>query len=206
MTIGERIATIRKDSGLSQSDFAEELSISQSHISNIEKDKKGLSISLQKLICYTFNVNENWLLTGEGEKYNLSMKDRDNAIAAYFDKSDRTAGEKIDAIDVAAELYSVYPEISLSCESVKQFLSLFNNSEFCAMFNIIVLAYRHQDELLEGKEIYEFIKTAIHLAEKQVIIPIDKEVQEISLEKFKKQPLTKYLADLKKGLSLETLF
>ena len=203
MTIGERISSIRSDSGLSQSEFAVELSTSQSHISNIEKGKKGLSVPLRKLICFTFSVNEEWLLTGEGEKYNSSIQERLDALVSYYDGDDKNALKKLDAIEAAAELYAIYPSISLSCESVNGFLSLFKDDEFCKMFNIVVLAYRHQRELLEGQEMYTFLKTAICLSENQVVMPLDKEIQEKSLKDFSENPTSKYLADLKNGIMIE---
>lgn len=204
MSIGERIYSIRADSGLNQSEFAKELSTSQSHISNIEQGKKGLSASLRKLICFTFSVREEWLLTGEGEKYNSSIQDRLEALEAYYEGKEKNVREKLDALEIAADLYSIYPLISLSCESLSRFLSLFKNSEFCKMFNVIALAYRHQNELLEGEEMYSFLKIAVCLAENQVIMPLDRKVQKETLKDFEDHPTTKYLADLKKGLAIET--
>lgn len=203
MTIGDRVAEIRKDSKLNQSEFAESINTSRSHLANVEKGRKELSSPLRKLICFAFSVNEDWLLTGEGEKYNSSIEDRFRVLESYYEGKDKSGVEKLDAFDLAAELYSIYPSISLSCESLGAFLSLFNSEEFCRVFNTIALAYRHQLELLEGKEIYTFLKTAVDLAEKQVITPLDMEIQEAALKDYSNHPTTKYFTNLKKGLLIE---
>lgn len=72
MEISERIQDIRKNLGLSRRVFGEKLGVSESVIVNIEYDrlaKPEQKEPLYKLICREFNVNEDWLRTGEGEMY-----------------------------------------------------------------------------------------------------------------------------------------
>jgi len=72
----DRIAGIRKSLGLSQEAFGIKISMSRSAISNIESNAKPLTSKNLKLICQEFNVNEEWLRTGEGEMFieiNLSL-------------------------------------------------------------------------------------------------------------------------------------
>ena len=69
-TIGERIAMIRTDAGLTMTAFAERLNLSKSSISVAESDKSKLSKRVILDICEKFNVNPEWLETGEGEPYN----------------------------------------------------------------------------------------------------------------------------------------
>lgn len=68
-SIGERIKIVRKDNKKNQKDFAEELGISQSHISNIEKGADKPSLTLIKLICLKYSVDERWLISNVGTKY-----------------------------------------------------------------------------------------------------------------------------------------
>lgn len=90
MEIFERLKYIRKTLNLTQKNFAKEIGMSQSGYSQIEIGDKPISDRLIKSICMAFNVNENWLRTGEGEmfikvedsifkqlseKYNLNEKD-----------------------------------------------------------------------------------------------------------------------------------
>ena len=70
MTIGERIGCLRKELKMSRRVFGEKLGVSESVIVNIEYDRlkrPEQKESLYKLICREFNVDENWLRTGEGE-------------------------------------------------------------------------------------------------------------------------------------------
>ena len=72
LNIGERIEVLRKDLSMSRRVFGERLGVSESVIVNIEYDRlkrPDQKESLYKLICKEFNVNEEWLRTGEGEMF-----------------------------------------------------------------------------------------------------------------------------------------
>lgn len=97
MEINERIRDLRKTLNMSQTDFAKRLGTTRDVIGNIEYDRlkrPDQKESLYKLICKEFNVNENWLRTGNGEMFEqlseqqqllkytgLLLKDKDSAIA-----------------------------------------------------------------------------------------------------------------------------
>jgi transcriptional regulator with XRE-family HTH domain len=65
--IGERLKQVRKKSGLSQSEFAKTIKISQSMLSGIESEREVFSDRNIKLICLEFDVDETWLRTGMGK-------------------------------------------------------------------------------------------------------------------------------------------
>ena len=67
MTINERIKEIRRSSGLFQTDFTERLGPTRGVITHLEGAHTGPTEPFIKLICREFNVNEDWLRTGEGE-------------------------------------------------------------------------------------------------------------------------------------------
>lgn len=67
MTIGNRVRTIRKTLGLNQTQFAKKIGISQRALSSIERETTNLTERNTREICRVFNVNEQWLRTGEGE-------------------------------------------------------------------------------------------------------------------------------------------
>nr|DAJ57946.1 MAG TPA: helix-turn-helix domain protein [Caudoviricetes sp.] len=73
MEVHERIKELRKDFlHLSQTEFGEKLGVSRSVINNIERNvlaRPDQKLSLMKLICNTFNVNEDWLLNGTGDMF-----------------------------------------------------------------------------------------------------------------------------------------
>lgn len=69
MSINKRIQEIRRDAGLTQKAFAKELNIDQSYVSQLEREKANPSHLLIGFICTQFNVNRDWLLYDQGEKY-----------------------------------------------------------------------------------------------------------------------------------------
>ena len=62
-----RIKEIRKANGLTQAEFAERLGVSVNNIINYENGRRSPSAAGIQNIVRTFNINETWLLTGEGE-------------------------------------------------------------------------------------------------------------------------------------------
>ncbi len=99
MTQGDRIKAIRKHFKLTMEKFGNKLGVTKVAISNIEKGNRNLTEQMSKAICREFNVNEDWLKTGNGEmfaptdKFNLNdyMKSRGatdlemELMRAYFD-------------------------------------------------------------------------------------------------------------------------
>ena len=65
----ERIIEIRKENKLSQEDFAKKINITRNAISLIETGNRNASDRTINDICTVFNINEEWLKTGKGEKY-----------------------------------------------------------------------------------------------------------------------------------------
>lgn len=64
-----RLKAVRKALGLNQTDFAKHLGITQTAYSMIESGNRPLADKYVKVICFAFNVNENWFLTGEGKMF-----------------------------------------------------------------------------------------------------------------------------------------
>lgn len=64
-----RIKQLRKQLKLSQQEFAEKIHISRSQLSYYESGTVSIPERSQKEICEKFNVNIEWLKTGEGEMY-----------------------------------------------------------------------------------------------------------------------------------------
>ncbi len=68
-SINNRIAWCVKDSGLTKTDFAARINISQSFISRLVSGEKLPSDRTIADICREFNISEVWLRTGEGEPH-----------------------------------------------------------------------------------------------------------------------------------------
>lgn len=80
--MNERLVQIRKAVGLTQTEFAAKLGISRSNIGSYETRATALSSAVIRLVCKTFNVNETWLRTGEGEMF--KPVDRESELAMFM--------------------------------------------------------------------------------------------------------------------------
>ena len=67
--INIRVKEFRQLINLTQGQFAEAIGIKQSSLSSIENISVNVSERVIRDICLSFNVNETWLRTGEGEMY-----------------------------------------------------------------------------------------------------------------------------------------
>ncbi|KEI94399.1 transcriptional regulator (plasmid) [Clostridium botulinum A2B3 87] len=72
-----RVKQIRNSIGLTQEDFAKKIDLKRSSLANIESGSVKLTERNIKTICNTFNVNENWLVSGEGEMFNTLQEDKE---------------------------------------------------------------------------------------------------------------------------------
>lgn len=71
MEVFDRLRLVRKHLGLSQSNFAESLGLKQGSYSDIERGRtKSVSDGVIKLISNIYNIDGDWLLTGQGEMIN----------------------------------------------------------------------------------------------------------------------------------------
>lgn len=93
MNINERVREVRKTLNLTLDKFGERLGVGKTAISNIERGQRNLTEQMFKSICREFNVNENWLRTGEGEMFNTFSEDEQ--YAANVGKLQRTDDETI---------------------------------------------------------------------------------------------------------------
>lgn len=67
--IAKRVIRLRKTLNLSQKGLGDAIGLSNSGISNIENGIRNVTDQHIKLLVSTFNVNEHWLRTGEGEMF-----------------------------------------------------------------------------------------------------------------------------------------
>lgn len=69
MTQGERLRNIRKALNLTLEKFGEKLGVGKTAISKLEKGENSITDQMMLSICREYNVNENWLRTGEGDMF-----------------------------------------------------------------------------------------------------------------------------------------
>ena len=76
-----RIKKLRRALDLTQQEFAERIGSVQNTITGYETGRRSPSNQVISLICREFDVNEDWLRTGEGEMF--VPISRDEEIAAF---------------------------------------------------------------------------------------------------------------------------
>lgn len=87
-TIGSRIARIIEANGLKKVQFASDLNIDQSYVTQLVADRRVPSVRLIESICSTYSINRKWLETGEGEMYVESDQAMIDRIVARYNGSD----------------------------------------------------------------------------------------------------------------------
>lgn len=91
--MNERIRLLRKELGLNQSDFGNKIGVKQGTVAGYESGARTPLDAVVSSICREFDVNEEWLRTGEGEMFEqmteqqkllkytgILLKDKDSAI------------------------------------------------------------------------------------------------------------------------------
>ena len=64
-----RIKEVRKAKGLSQAAFGAPFGANRDMINNVENGRAAVADIMVASICRTYDVNEHWLRTGEGEMF-----------------------------------------------------------------------------------------------------------------------------------------
>ncbi|WP_312125157.1 helix-turn-helix domain-containing protein [Lysinibacillus boronitolerans] len=67
--MNERMRYLRKTLGFNQKEMGDKIKLSQTHISSLENGAREATDRIISDICREFNVNEQWLRTGEGEMF-----------------------------------------------------------------------------------------------------------------------------------------
>ena len=74
--MNERLKKLRKALDMTQQEFADRIGIKRNSFANYETGRNTPIDAIIVSICKEFNVNENWLRTGEGEMFiELSYSD-----------------------------------------------------------------------------------------------------------------------------------
>lgn len=114
MSIAERLLQIRKESGMSQRNFAEKLRVSKGAISCYENGKQLPGSCFILEVCDNFNIEPRWLLKGEGQQYDnktiLNAEDLHRHDVFMNDIEQKTSGLKAEIERLKSELLIVQLE------------------------------------------------------------------------------------------------
>lgn len=102
--INKRIQMIRYEFGLTQKEFGDKIGLKPTAIGQMENADRNVTERTIILICSEFNVNSDWLRTGEGDMFLISdsVSLDSHAISCGLSSSD---------INVIKKFMSIYPSI-----------------------------------------------------------------------------------------------
>lgn len=80
--MNERIKQLRKRLKLTQTEFGEQIGVKGNTITGYEKGIRNPTDAIILSICREFNVDEEWLRTGEGEMFVIQSNEEE--IAAFL--------------------------------------------------------------------------------------------------------------------------
>lgn len=87
--ITNRIKYFIETNNISRRKFAKGIGFSASHISDVLNNKVNLSPKLLMAICYRYNLNMEWLETGDGEMYKNDNSLELNYAMSLFNDLDK---------------------------------------------------------------------------------------------------------------------
>jgi|GEM_PF-433981 len=84
MNLGQRIKKVRKYYNLSQEKFGARIGVQQGTVASYENGARTPIDAIIQSICREFDVNENWLKTGDGEMFaSVSGNPLDDILKKY---------------------------------------------------------------------------------------------------------------------------
>ncbi len=84
-TVGERVRLMRKQLNMTQEQMAQRLGIGKAALSMIETGKARLSARNKNILVQDFNVNPDWIETGDGKMFNAEPD-----LTSYNLRTDRS--------------------------------------------------------------------------------------------------------------------
>lgn len=82
--LNERLKRVRKYLDLTQQEFADKIGSKRNTVATYEMGRSEPSAAVISLVCKTFNVNETWLRTGDGEMFVPAPTTELDALAARY--------------------------------------------------------------------------------------------------------------------------
>ena len=131
-TIGDRIKSVRISENLSQEEFGKRLNLSRSIISCYEKGLREITERSIKDIVREFNIDENWIYTGEGDMYRKMTEDEEFAymVGALLvdDEEDKRKFIRL-MLDLDESYWPIVTELIEGIKKRDEHLSKINNQK-----------------------------------------------------------------------------
>jgi transcriptional regulator with XRE-family HTH domain len=111
LSINRRIKQVRETLKLSQVQFSRVISLSGGYLAGVETEKRKANDRLVKLVCSSFNVNAEWLKTGEGSMFNEnSEKEFTKLVSLFRELGPQYRGYILKQIDLLLEIQDKNPD------------------------------------------------------------------------------------------------
>ena len=107
--VNERIRQLRKELKLNQTEFGKRLGIKQTTVAGYETGGRAPIDAVVSLICREFNVNEEWLRTGNGEMF-IQMTAVERAYNRFGNIMENASPSKKATLTMLIELIDRLPD------------------------------------------------------------------------------------------------
>lgn len=112
----ERIRQLRKELGLNQTDFGERIGVKQGSVAGYESGARTPIDAVITSICREFDVNEDWLRTGEGEMF--KERSPSDEVGYYVEELLDYDGHGNPFYDMIIEMMKTYTELDEKSQTV----------------------------------------------------------------------------------------
>lgn len=116
MDCGERVKQIRKSKGMTLEKFGERVGVTKQTVSRIENGVNALTEQMLLSVCREFDVNEQWLRTGEGEMFRERSPSEE--IGYYVEDLLEYDGHGNPFYDMIVEMMKTYVELDEKSQAV----------------------------------------------------------------------------------------
>ena len=187
--LGNRLKEVRKIMSLNQEQFAKDIGISRAHVSNMENGNDNPSSALLKLICMKYNIEESWLINGDGDPIRL-----------FDPRTDKGVIDKYHAMRVLFEQ-------KLRNRTGED---LFNTVEAFSFFDAIMSPRKLTDSdkskylayICDALDEYEKIIFAVSVSSKSLLPPKNDTKSWLEFKKECETRLDTVVDDIKKSINL----
>ena len=112
----ERIRQLRKELGLNQTDFGERIGVKQGSVAGYESGARTPIDAVITSICREFDVNEDWIRTGEGEMF--KERSPSDEVGYYVEDLLDYDGHGNPFYDMIIEMMKTYTELDEKSQTV----------------------------------------------------------------------------------------
>jgi transcriptional regulator with XRE-family HTH domain len=109
LSINHRVKKVREALKLSQAQFSRIISLSNGYLGGVETEKRRVNDRLVKLICAAFDVDREWLKTGNGTMFTQNAHEFLKVINLYKELSPVYQAYVLKQIDLLLDIQTKHP-------------------------------------------------------------------------------------------------